>query len=196
MTSLREIFGDDTSLHEVEELQSNQTDPIPEGEYVLAATRMENKPNAKGTGTRLDILFSVQDGPLTGRGFFMSYNLNHENRQAQNIARDHFKKIVDATGVSYEAVQEDIQSILHQPFVADVVCKSDEVKNEYGQRVPKINPSTGKPYPPRNSFIACKPVGGYTAPPVNSAPRPAAPPSTARPAAPNSDNPWTPPARR
>lgn len=202
MANLREILGSGFNLSEVE--ASAPRDPIPEGDYLLVADRTEMTANRAGNGWRLDITFRVEDGPHTGRLIFMSYNVSHPNEQAQNIALRDLKALVDATGVDAQMVEDDTDLLLHKPFIGHVTLRSDTVKDAFGQRVAKINPETGTPYPPRNAVSSYKPVGGYTAPaaPQQAAPQASipqqatrvqttvAPPSAVRPASPQAGNPF------
>lgn len=194
MANLREILGNGFNLSEVE--ASAPRDPIPEGDYLLVADKTEMVANRAGTGWRLDVTFRVEDGPHTGRLIFMSYNVSHPNEQAQNIALRDFKAIVDAVGVDPQYVEDDTDLICHKPFIGRVTLRNDTVKDAFGQRVAKINPETGMPYPPRNAVTSPKPVGGYTppeqpasAPPVMPQARPVQT-TAARPAAPQAGNPF------
>lgn len=200
MADLREILGSTFSLSDVE--ASAPRDPIPEGDYVLAVDRTEMTANRSNTGWRLDVTFRVEDGPHTGRLIFMSYNVSHPNEQAQNIALRDLKALVDATGLDPNLVEADTNTLCNVPFIGHVALRTDTVKDGFGQRVAKINPETGMPYPPRNSISGYKPIGGYSAPvqpssapPQTTVPqqaRPAAMPSqaTGRPATPQAGNPF------
>lgn len=202
MANLREILGNGFNLSEVE--ASAPRDPIPEGDYILTAEKTEMTANRAGNGWRLDVTFKVEDGPHTGRLIFMSYNVSHPNEQAQNIALRDFKAIVDAVGVDPQYVEDDTDMICHKPFFGHVTLRTDTVKDGFGQRVAKINPETGMPYPPRNAVTSPKPIGGFSAPatpqqaaPQASAPQQArpvqttvAPASAVRPAAPQAGNPF------
>ena len=178
-------------------------DPLPEDDYVLVVEKTELVANKGNTGYRLDITYKVEGGAHDGRKLFINYNVQHTSEQARQISLREFKSLIDATGVNPEAAFEDTDTLLYKPFLARVVLKQDTVKNGFGVREVKINPETGQPYPPRNSISAYKNLDGSVpsqpaptpapraaAPAAAATGRPATPPTSARPAAPQAGNPF------
>lgn len=173
-------------------------DPLPEGEYPLEVESTELVANRNNTGTRLDIMFNVLEGSEhAGRKLFMTYNVQHTNEQARQIGMSQLRALIDATGLSPDAVYDDTDALLRMPFIGNVVLRQDTVKNAFGQREVKINPETGLPYPPRNSIASYRSYENIVAPPARAQPtappqaRPTAPVAAAgRPATPQAGNPF------
>jgi hypothetical protein len=129
---------------------------LPEDDYLLAVEKTELVPNRSNTGMRLDVTFTVVSGLFEGRKLFVSYNVQNQNEQARQIALREFKALIDATGVDPNAAFEDTDVLLYKPFLGHVTLKQDTVKDGFGQRVVKLNPETGQPYPPRNAISSYK----------------------------------------
>ena len=62
-------------------------DPIPAGKYLAAITESEMKPTKKGSGSFLQLTFTVLDGEYKGRLLWCRLNLNNPNATAVKIAR-------------------------------------------------------------------------------------------------------------
>lgn len=123
-------------------------DPLPSDKYVAAITASEVKPTKAGTGSYLQLEFTVLDGEYKGRKVWDRLNLNNPNAQAVSIARSQLSAICHA--VKILQVRESAQ--LHNiPLVITVKLKQDadgEMYNEikgYSQReslIPKTAPAT------------------------------------------------------
>lgn len=199
MARLYDLYDNSFDPNAIE--ASAPREPLPEDDYMLAVEKTELVANRANTGMRLDVTFNVTAGPYENRKVFMTYNVQHANEQARQIALRDFKALIDATGVDPATAFEDTDTLLYKPFMGRVVLRHDTVKNAFGQREMKLNPETGQPYPPRNSITSYKPVDAFSAPPVsvNPPPRPVisqvttvpvANQAAARPAAPQAGNPF------
>jgi hypothetical protein len=172
---------------------------LPEDDYVLVVEKTELVANRGNTGYRLDITYKVDGGAYDNRKIFINYNVQHSNEQARQISLRELKSLIDATGVNAEAAFEDTDTLLYKPFIGHVTVRQDTIKNGFGVREVKLNPETGKPYPPRNAISAYKPLDGAVPqapadgiPPVQAGARPVPLQAQAagRPAAPQAGNPF------
>lgn len=181
MARLIDLYDSNFDPNTVEASRSRE--PIPDGDYVMHVTKTELKPNNAGTGHRLDVEFTIIEGPCTDRIVFMTLNVVHPNQQAQNIALKDLKAIADACNIDFNMVLDDSDNLLFQPFRGRVVYTQDMVKNALGQKSPKIDDRTGTPYPPRNRVASFHSLNDAEPAPIPAAPAPRAAAPAARPAA-------------
>ena len=78
---------------------SGSPDPIPAGWYNAQIDESEMKPTKDGTGTYLQLRFSVVDGQYANRKVYARLNLRNSNPVAQEIAYGELSAICHATGV-------------------------------------------------------------------------------------------------
>ena len=57
-------------------------EPIPAGKYPAAITESEMKPTKNGSGSYLQLTFTVTDGPYKNRVLWARLNLNNPNATA------------------------------------------------------------------------------------------------------------------
>ena len=74
-------------------------DPIPAGWYNAQIDESEMKPTKDGTGTYLQLRFSVVEGQYANRKVYARLNLRNSNPVAQEIAYHELSAICHATGV-------------------------------------------------------------------------------------------------
>lgn len=120
-------------------------DPIPSNKYIAAITASENKPTKAGTGTYLQLEFTVLDGEYKGRKVWSRLNLNNPNSQAVDIARSELSAICRAVGVMQVRDSSQLHNI---PLVISVKLKQDasgEIHNEikgYSPRTSAVSQAT------------------------------------------------------
>jgi len=135
-------------------------DVLPNGKYVAAIIDSEWKPTKAGTGHYLAMTLEVLDGECKGRKFWDQLNLQNPNQQAVEIAQRTLSTMCHATGV----LQLKDSSQLHNiPMLVKVVVKQQDG------------------YDPKNEVKGYAALGGATLTPP--AAKPAAKPTTGRPAA-------------
>ena len=172
MARLIDLFESDFNSDDVE--TARQWEPIPDGDYVMHVSKTEVNETKARNGYRLDVEFTIIEGQHENRKLLASMNVVNPNEQAQGIGRGELKRLSEACGVDFNAVLEDTDLLLFQPFAGHVAYMQDTVKNSLGQREPKINPETNLPYAPRNRVTRFNSVGSE-APPPAPATKPAAP---------------------
>ena len=172
MARLIDLFESDFNSDNVE--SAWQWEPIPDGDYVMHVSKTEVNETKARNGYRLDVEFTIIDGQHSERKLGASMNVVNPNEQAQGIGRGELKRLSEACGADFNAVLEDTDLLLFQPFVGHVVYTQDMRKNSLGQKEPKINPETGMPYAPRNRVTRFSSVGSE-APPAAPTTKPAAP---------------------
>ena len=74
-------------------------DPIPAGKYLAAITESEMKPTKTGSGSYLQLTFTVLEGEHKGRVLWARLNLNNPNTTAVKIAQGELSAICRAVGV-------------------------------------------------------------------------------------------------
>lgn len=120
-------------------------DPIPAGKYLAMITASEMKPTQAGTGSYLELVFTILEGEYKGRQLWTRLNLDNHNELAVKIARAELSAICRAVGV---LTPRDSVELHNLPLVIRVACKkrkdTDEIANvikEYEKR----DAATGKP---------------------------------------------------
>ena len=74
-------------------------EPIPAGKYLAAITESEMKPTKSGSGSYLQLTFTIVEGEHKNRVLWARLNLNNPNATAVKIARGELSAICRAVGV-------------------------------------------------------------------------------------------------
>ncbi len=106
-------------------------DPIPAGRYVAAITASEMKSTKSGSGSYLELTFSILEGEYQGRTLWSRLNLNNPNATAVKIARGELSAICRAVGVMQPRDSVELHNL---PLVINVKLRkrtdNDELANE------------------------------------------------------------------
>ncbi len=117
------------NAHEVE--PSTSFEPLPEGDYLAAITESEMKATKSGSGSYLQLTFTILEGEYKNRVLWARLNLNNPNATAVKIARGELSAICHAVGVMQPRDSVDLHNI---PLVVTVKVKkrsdNDELANE------------------------------------------------------------------
>jgi hypothetical protein len=73
---------------------------LPKGRYVVVCDNSEVKPNKKGTGHILMLVFIVTDGEFKKKKIFDYINIQNENKVAQRIGQQHLAGLCNALGIT------------------------------------------------------------------------------------------------
>ena len=110
---------------------SNSFDPLPAGKYVAAITESEMRPTKNGSGSYLQLTFTILEGDYRNRVLWARLNLNNSNATAVKIARGELSAICHAVGVLQPRDSVELHNL---PLVITVKCKKrtdvDEITNE------------------------------------------------------------------
>ena len=174
MARLIDLYDPSFNPDEVE--AARQSEPIPDGDYTMQVPKTELNETKSRNGYRLDVEFTIVEGQHENRTLFTSLNVRNSNQQAEQIALGELKRLSEACGVDFNAVLDDSDTLLFQPFRGHVVYAQDMVKNALGAKEPKINLDTGLPYPPRNRVTRFNNLSSE-APPAPAMAKPAAAPA-------------------
>ncbi len=125
---------------------STHFEAIPAGKYLAMITESEFKPNSKGTGRLLKLVFQIlDDGPYKGRKIFENLNLEHPNAQTMEIAQKDLSAICHAINV---LKPQDSAELHNLPLIVVVGCRkrpdTDEMTNEIRGYAPR-EAAQGKP---------------------------------------------------
>ena len=115
----------DASKVEPERPYYGGREPVPEGDYVGAFTRIELKPTNNGRGKKLELEFQIQHGEQAGKKIFDLLNLENDNAKTVEIAQKRLSAICNATGV----IQlQDSSQLLNRPLMCcvSVVPRDDK----------------------------------------------------------------------
>jgi hypothetical protein len=91
--SLLDILG----LNDVVADTGGDYEPIPEGDYELIISNIEQRENSKGTGSYISCTFQVTEGEFADRKIFINFNISHVNKKAEDIGKAQFKSLILAT---------------------------------------------------------------------------------------------------
>ena len=120
-------------------------DPIPAGKYLAAITESEMKDTKAGTGSYLQLTFTIIEGEHKNRILWARLNLNNANATAVKIARGELSAICHAVGVLQPRDSIELHNL---PLVITVKCKkrddTGEIVNEI-KGYAKKDAATGQP---------------------------------------------------
>ncbi|MFW5690785.1 MAG: DUF669 domain-containing protein [Planctomycetota bacterium] len=124
------------NAHEVE--PTTPFEPIPAGRYLAAVTASEMKPVKSGSGSYLELTFTVLEGEYKNRVLWARLNLNNPNPTAVKIARSELSALCRAVGVMQPKDSVELHNI---PLLITVKVKkrsdNDELTNEIKKFEPK-----------------------------------------------------------
>ena len=102
-------------------------EPLPAGKYLAAITESEMKPTKSGTGSYLQLTFTILEGEHKNRVLWARLNLNNPNTTAVKIARSELSAICHAVGVMQPRDSVDLHNL---PLVITVKCKKRDDTGE------------------------------------------------------------------
>ena len=127
------------------EVEPATFEPIPAGKYLAAITASEMKPTKNGSGSYLQLTFTVLDGEYRNRVLWSRLNLQNSNATAVKIARGELSAICRAVNVMQPRDSVELHNI---PLVITVKLKkrkdTDELSNEIKGYAPK-SAAAGQP---------------------------------------------------
>jgi hypothetical protein len=112
-------------------------DPIPAGKYLAAITETEMKPTKNGSGSYLQMTFTVLDGEYKNRVLWARLNLNNPNATAVKIARSELSAICHAVGVLQPRDSVELHNI---PLLITVKVKKREDTGELTNEIKGYEP--------------------------------------------------------
>ena len=102
-------------------------EPLPAGKYLAAIIESEMKPTKSGSGSYLQMTFTVLEGEHKNRVLWARLNLNNPNATAVKIARSELSAICHAVGVMQPRDSVDLHNL---PLVITVKLKKREDTGE------------------------------------------------------------------
>ena len=121
-------------------------DAIPAGKYLAAITDSETKPTKSGSGSYLQLVFTIIEGEYTNRILWARLNLVNPNPTAVKIARSELSAVCRAVGV---LTPRDSVELHNVPLVINVKVKkrqdTGELTNEIKGYAPKAAAATAQP---------------------------------------------------
>jgi len=120
------------------EVEPATFEPLPAGKYLAAITASEMKPTKNGSGSYLQLTFTILDGEYRNRVLWSRLNLQNSNATAVKIARGELSAICRAVNVMQPRDSVELHNI---PLVITVKLKkrkdTDELANEVKGYEPK-----------------------------------------------------------
>lgn len=114
-------------------------DPIPAGKYLAAITESEMKPTKNGSGSYLQLTFTVLEGEHKGRVLWARLNLNNPNATAVKIARSELSAICHAVGVMQPRDSVDLHNL---PLLITVKLKKREDTGDLTNEIKGYEPKS------------------------------------------------------
>jgi len=102
-------------------------EPIPAGKYPAAITESEMRPTKNGSGSYLQLAFTILDGEYRNRVLWARLNLNNPNATAVKIAMSELSAICHAVGVMQPRDSVELHNL---PLVITVKVKKREDTGE------------------------------------------------------------------
>lgn len=116
MASLGNTFNPD-------EVEADEFEPIPAGDYLAQIIDSEIAPTKAGTGQMLKLTYEIMDGELENRRLWDRLNIVNPNADAQRIAHQQLKKLCDALGTG---PIQDSEELHFKPVIIQVSVKQDK----------------------------------------------------------------------
>ena len=110
---------------EVEPTSSFET--LPAGKYLAAITESEMKPTKNGSGSYLQLTFTIIEGEFKNRVIWARLNLNNPNTTAEKIAKSELSAICHAVGVMQPRDSVELHNL---PLLISVKLKKREDTGE------------------------------------------------------------------
>lgn len=114
-------------------------DPVPAGKYLAAITESEMKPTKTGTGSYLQLTFTILEGEYKNRILWARLNLHNPNATAVKMARSELSAICRAIGVMQPRDSVDLHNI---PLLIIVKVKKREDNEELTNEIKGYEPKT------------------------------------------------------
>jgi hypothetical protein len=102
-------------------------EPLPAGKYLAAVTESEMKPTKSGSGSYLQLTFTILEGEYKNRVLWARLNLNNPNATVVKIARSELSAICHAVGVMQPRDSVDLHNL---PLVITVKLKKRDDTGE------------------------------------------------------------------
>ncbi len=119
---------------------------IPAGKYMAMIIESEMKPTKNGSGSYLQLTFTILDGPHKGRMLWARLNLVNSNQTAVKIAQSELSAVCRAAGVMTPKDSCELHNI---PMTITVKVKkrddTGELTNEVKGFEPKSAAAASKP---------------------------------------------------
>lgn len=107
-------------------------DPLPAGKYLAAITASEMKAIKSGSGSYLELEFTVLEGEYKGRKVWDRLCINHPKDITQKIARGNLSAICRSVGVMQPRDSVELHNL---PLLVSVKCKKREDTGEIANEV-------------------------------------------------------------
>ncbi len=119
---------DDFILGSFDDIEDDDFEIIPTGEYKIRAVSIEFRYNNTRTGNYLNVCFEVTEGKYSGSKFFEIYNVKNTSYKAVEISLKNIKKWIVATGHNAKGnlTVSLIMSLEGKQFIANIGLKTDE----------------------------------------------------------------------
>jgi len=131
------------NAHDVEPTASFEA--IPAGKYLAAITESEMKPTKNGSGSYLQLTFTILEGEHKGRVVWARLNLVNPNQTAVKIAQSELSAVCRAVGVMTPKDSCELHNI---PLLVTVKIKKRQDSGELANEVKGFEPKSaaaGKP---------------------------------------------------
>lgn len=116
---------------------TNSFDPVPAGKYVAAITESEMKPTKNGSGSYLQMTFTILDGEYKNRVLWARLNLNNPNATAVKIARSELSAICHAVGIMQPRDSVELHNV---PLMITVKIKKREDSGDLTNEIKGYEP--------------------------------------------------------
>jgi len=121
---------DENEAIDLDEVEDREYTLAPKDDYDCTIMQVARTPNKKGTGEYLKVEV-VCDGPeREGMHFWDNLSVIHENKTAQNIARQQFKQLCIAVGI--DGVVSLKQEDLDEAFLGESITCSVDIEEGTG----------------------------------------------------------------
>lgn len=138
---------------------------LPGGWYPVIIVDGEIKPGSR-EGTRMELEWSIIDGPYKNRKTWDGFNVEHSNAQTQEIAQQDLSAICHATGVIDMVDVQQFYNIPHEIKLGIEPGRWVDAANKAVGSDPLVQPTGAvKWYDAKNSFKGARPLGKGVATP-------------------------------
>jgi len=125
-------------------------EPIPAGKYLAAVTASEMKAVKSGSGSYLELTFTVLEGEYKNRVLWARLNLNNPNATAVKIARSELSALCRAVGVMQPRDSVELHNL---PLLITVKLKKRSDNDELTNEIKGFEPKTAAAGQPQQAPV-------------------------------------------
>jgi hypothetical protein len=130
------------SLFDLTSVEAPSYKPLKAGKYLTCITEAKVEPLFSGKGNKLSVKIKIMEGEYKDRNIFHSFNVKHENKDAELIGKQQLKGLMHCIGLG--DILNETAELLGKSFVTVTKIQKDNVTGDEKTRVSYFEKAEGK----------------------------------------------------